>query len=87
MAQIYVDSKGYKRFSDSDNSVHRWAAGKKLGRPLKETEVVHHIDRNKKNNNPGNLYVFKSQAAHDRVHKKDARKYGKRYSYKGRRSN
>lgn len=64
-------------------SVARWSAGNKLGRPLREGEVVHHKDRNKKNNDPGNLWVFKNQAAHDRAHKQDARKYGKGYSYKG----
>lgn len=85
MARTYIDSNGYRRFSNSGKSVARWSASNKLGRPLRDGEVVHHKDRNKKNNNPSNLHVFPSQGAHDRAHKQDARKYGPGYSYKGKR--
>lgn len=40
-----------------------------LGRPLERGEVVHHIDRNKRNNEPENLMVFPSQAHHAAWHK------------------
>lgn len=43
---------------------HRIAAEKKLGRPLKKGEVVHHIDSNKRNNDLSNLMVFPTQAEH-----------------------
>lgn len=48
---------------------HRIVAEQILGRPLKPGEVVHHIDRNKRNNNPDNLMVFASQADHAKWHK------------------
>lgn len=38
-----------------------------LGRPLLPTEVVHHKDRNKKNNTPGNLEIV-NQSDHAREH-------------------
>jgi hypothetical protein len=77
----YTDNKGYKRFKDSNKPVHRWAAEKKLGRKLKKGEVVHHKNRNKKDNSSGNLYVFKNQE--DKAHKYDAYRHGKKASYKG----
>lgn len=39
-----------------------------LGRKLKPYEVVHHIDRNKRNNDPSNLVVL-SRQDHARLHK------------------
>ena len=79
----YTDQRGYKRGKRSDKLVHRDVAAQKLGRPLRRGEVVHHKDRNKTNNDPRNLWVFKDQAAHDRVHKLDAQRHGKRASYQG----
>ena len=38
-----------------------------LGRPLAVGEVVHHIDRNRTNNDPANLQVFSSQSEHLRI--------------------
>lgn len=64
--------------------VHRWVAENKIGRALKDGEVVHHKDRNKANNSPSNLHVFRDQAAHDNAHRIDALKYGSAYSYGGR---
>ena len=81
MAQTYIDSRGYRRFFDSGNAVHRWVAEKKLGRSLRKGEVVHHIDRDKLNNHLVNLYICKNQWHHFHLHKIDASKYGWKYSF------
>lgn len=41
---------------------------KKLGRPLKKGEVVHHIDGNKENNNEDNLLLCKGTQQHKNCH-------------------
>ncbi len=46
---------------------HRIIAEQMLGRPLKPGEIVHHIDENKRNNNPSNLMVM-TQAEHCKIH-------------------
>jgi hypothetical protein len=38
-----------------------------LGRPLEPGEIVHHIDHDKRNNDPANLQVM-TQAEHMRLH-------------------
>lgn len=42
---------------------------KSIGRPLKRPEVVHHIDRDKGNNNIENLMLFPNQSEHIKYHK------------------
>ena len=46
---------------------HRIVAEQKLGRELLPSEIVHHIDGNKRNNDPSNLEVM-TQAEHCRIH-------------------
>ena len=48
---------------------HRFVIENKIGKPLKSTEVIHHIDGNKKNNNPSNLKIM-SRRTHALIHKK-----------------
>lgn len=48
---------------------HRVVAEQMLGRSLRKGEVVHHIDGNKRNNDPSNLMIFKSQAEHAKYHR------------------
>jgi hypothetical protein len=72
MADTFIDRKGYRRFSNSGKSVHRWVAEDRIGRPLRSEEVVHHINRDKQDNSRKNLWVFESQKKHDSVHKKDS---------------
>lgn len=48
---------------------HQLMAEKKIGRSLKEEEVVHHIDENKTNNSLSNLIVFASNSDHVAFHR------------------
>jgi len=45
--------------------------GGRLGRALRDGEVVHHENRCKTDYSDGNLHVFKSRKQHYRTHKKD----------------
>lgn len=47
---------------------HRVIVEQALGRPLEPGEVVHHEDRNSRNNDLSNLILFPSQAEHLRHH-------------------
>ena len=51
---------------------HRLVAEKKIGRRLLPGEQVHHVDRNKQNNDPANLEVV-TQAEHGVEHRTAAR--------------
>lgn len=57
---------GYSKIYNK--AAHRVVAEQIIGRPLKAGEVVHHRDENKYNNDPDNLVVFPSQAAHAKYH-------------------
>jgi len=43
---------------------HRLVAEEKLGRRLRDGEIVHHLDHNKQNNDPSNIEVTASIADH-----------------------
>jgi len=64
----YADKKGMY-------PLHRYVVEQYLGRYLKPTEVVHHINENKSDNRIENLIVFESAEAHLGYHK---RCYGKK---------
>ncbi|MBU0471629.1 MAG: HNH endonuclease [Nanoarchaeota archaeon] len=64
MAKTYVNKNGYRCFADSRKQVSRWVAEQKIGRPLKDTDVVHHGYKGKGCNNPDNLWLFKNQSEH-----------------------
>ena len=49
---------------------HRLVIEKHLGRYLKKSEVVHHIDGNPSNNKISNLKLFPSNKAHTLFHRK-----------------
>lgn len=58
---------------------HRVVAEKMLGRALEKGEVVHHLDEDKRNNNPLNLMVFSSQSKHALWHKNEETNPAKNY--------
>src|SRR3990167_655870 len=47
---------------------HIVVAEKKYGRPIKKGEPIHHIDFDKLNNNPNNLYLCKNHKEHKDLH-------------------
>ena len=65
----YEMKKGHKR-ANEDGYVykHILVAEELLGRELADEECVHHIDRDKKNNSPDNLMIFKSNSDHTSFH-------------------
>jgi len=82
----YYTKEGYKQVYKPNSSEarangyaaeHRVVASKKIGRPLRSNEVVHHRDGNKRNNSPKNLQVM-SRAQHWKCyHSGKGRSYGK----------
>jgi len=62
-------NSGKQYYKDSDGEwTHRRVASESLGRPLKDGEVVHHIDLDKLNNEPSNLIVL-SNSEHLALHR------------------
>lgn len=69
MANMYKDSKGYWRYADTGELVHRKVAENKIGRKLRDHEVVHHKDGDKSNFRKENLRVT-SRSHHSKIHSK-----------------
>jgi hypothetical protein len=66
-AEAKKEQNPYKRRRDKKGQLyyeHRAIAEWKLGRPLKDGEVVHHDNKDKHDNHPDNVWVFSSQRAH-----------------------
>ena len=69
MGNTYIDGNGYPRFKNSRRQVHRVVAENKIGRKLREYEVVHHRDGDKTNFRKENLRVT-SRSHHSKMHSK-----------------
>ena len=68
---LYIDSRGYKVLGFEKGMPiyeHRTIVENLIGRKLTADERVHHIDTNKRNNDPKNLFLFGSAAEHIRAH-------------------
>lgn len=68
-----IDKDGYSMVKINDHPdangngyvrEHRLVMARKLNRPLLSDEVVHHKDGNRANNDPDNLFLYESNAAH-----------------------
>jgi hypothetical protein len=70
--KTYVDRKGYRRFRDSGKLVHRWVAGDKVRGKIGKGRVVHHIDGDKLNNDPSNLWIM-WRSKHSKHHARERR--------------
>ena len=67
----FINKDGYKSIYVGNGTYireHRWIAEKVLGRPLKATEIVHHIDGDKRNNSHNNLIICEAWL-HVRLHR------------------
>ena len=65
-------SSGYWRFKKDGREfrAHILIAEAALGRKLKLSEIVHHVDCDRSNNKPGNLVLCPSQAYHALIHQR-----------------
>lgn len=73
---LYINKQGYLVNCEDRNNkyeVHRKVMEDYLGRKLKSSEIVHHIDGNKLNNDISNLVVV-SRKEHINIHRKDLQK-------------
>lgn len=73
-----IDANGYYRVHVNGKPcpLHRKAMEDHLGRKLTREEVVHHVDRDKSNNNISNLMLMKNHSEHKKLHWKEDKETG-----------
>ena len=83
--KAFINSHGYwcvlrrnKSGKRQELWVHRLIAGKALGRKLKSSEMVHHINMKKEDNRHKNLLIC-SNGYHAQIHFNMARKYAEEH--------
>ena len=62
----YPDAAGY--IAKANVRQHRYVMERKIGRKLRKSEEVHHLDNDKTNNKPENLVLCSSHAEHMRLY-------------------
>lgn len=72
---IYLPDHKYSKPKRGWIYEHKVIVENFIKRRLKKGECIHHIDGDKKNNNIGNLMLFKSHKAHSSFHNK-VRQFG-----------
>lgn len=72
----YIRTDGYKCIGIGKRKYyeHRLVAEKMLGRPLKNGDIIHHIDGNKSNNAASNLRIL-TQNEHAKLHRPKTGKF------------
>ena len=70
--KFYYDEKGYPRWRDTRELVHRTVAAKKIGGKIYPGLVVHHKDGNPHNFRKDNLAIMK-RSQHSGLHRRKRR--------------
>ena len=79
VGKVFINSSGYcevyvgnafdkKQRRDKYRLLHKLVAKVKKGEELSTHELVHHVDGDKTNNNPDNLFICSSKAVHQDIH-------------------
>lgn len=65
-----INKAGYIEVKEEGRWIleHKKVAEIVLKRKLKDSEVIHHINQNKKDNRPSNLMLFENQTEHAKFH-------------------
>ncbi len=70
-----ISTNGYVEYTMGENkfrSVHVVKMEKRLGRRIRDDEIVHHIDKDKQNNDENNLALM-TRSGHTRHHRREER--------------